>query len=248
MPARTIDEVIAQLDEVVARSRRERSRLGYFAVLYRNVTVKVKEGIQSGSFEDGARMERLDVNFAKRYLDALESYRRGEPSSLCWQASFRAAERWPPIVLQHLLLGINAHINLDLGVAAAETSPGDELSGLQKDFDGINQILCAMLDDVQNRLALVSPWMTLLDRAGCRTDEAIMNFSINRARLAAWRVALRLAPLEGEQREAEIRRLDRRVALLAQVIRYPPASIRLANFLVRLTESRDVSKIIDVLT
>ena len=30
------------------------------------------------------------------------------------------AGRWRPIVLQHLLLGINAHINLDLGVTASE--------------------------------------------------------------------------------------------------------------------------------
>ena len=78
MPARTIDEVIEHLDDVIALARSEKSRLGYFAVLYRNVTIKVKEGILAGSFEDGARMERLDVAFANRYLDALKRYRQGE--------------------------------------------------------------------------------------------------------------------------------------------------------------------------
>ena len=124
MPARTIDEVIEHLDDVIALARSEKSRLGYFAVHYRNVTIKVKEGILAGSFEDGARMERLDVAFANRYLDALKRYRQGEEPSKCWHTSFRAAENWHPIILQHLLLGINAHINLDLGVAAAQTSPG----------------------------------------------------------------------------------------------------------------------------
>ena len=44
--ARTIDEVILQLDDIIARSIREQSRLGYFAALYRKVTIKVKEGIE----------------------------------------------------------------------------------------------------------------------------------------------------------------------------------------------------------
>jgi hypothetical protein len=169
MSACTIDEVIEHLDDLIAHARREKSRLGYFAALYRNVTIKVKEGALAGSFEDGARMEQFDVTFANRYLDALERYRRGEEPSKCWRTTFRAAESWHPIVLQHLLLGINAHINLDLGVAAAQTSPGAQLAGLRRDFDSINGILCAMLDDVQDRLALASPWMNILNRAAVPT-------------------------------------------------------------------------------
>lgn len=172
MPARTIDEVIEHLDDLIAHARHAKNRLGYFAALYRNVTIKVKEGILAGSFEDAARMERLDVTFANRYLDALERYRRGEEPSKCWRTSFRAAESWHSIVLQHLLLGINAHINLDLGVAAAQTSPGAHLAGLRRDVDSINGILCAMLDDVQCRLALVSPWMNMLDRAAVSTKRS----------------------------------------------------------------------------
>ena len=248
MPARTIDEVLEHLDEIVDLARREKSRLGYFAALYRNVTIKVKEGILAGSFEDGARMERFDVAFANLYLDALERYRRGEEPSKCWRTSFRAAQSWHPIVLQHLLLGINAHINLDLGIAAARTSPGKQLAGLRQDFDSINDILSAMLDDVQGKLTLVSPWMSLIDLAGGRTDEAILNFSIKRAREAAWRVAERLAPLSPERMQREIDVLDRWVDVLAFVVQYPPGiSLRLANSVVRLTESRDVGKIIDVL-
>jgi hypothetical protein len=247
MPARTIDEVIAQLDEVIARSRRERSRLGYFAILYRNVTVKVKEGIQAGAFEDGARMERLDVIFANRYLDAYDSYRRGAPTSKCWLASFRAADNWFPIVLQHLLLGMNAHINLDLAVAAAETAPGAQIDALNPDFNRINDILGAMIGDVQDRLARVSYYMTFVDRLGGRTDETLMNFSINRAREASWRMAVRLARMTPAERAREIEEIDARVALLARVIQYPGIGLRTVNILVRFSEGRDPARIYDIL-
>ena len=249
MPAaNTIDEVIARLDEHIARSRRERDRTGYFAVLYRGVTVRVKEDIAAGRFEDGGRMEHLDVTFANRYLDALERHRRGEPTSRCWVAAFAAARSPFPTVLQHLLLGINAHINLDLGVAAAEAAPGDGLGPLRKDFDAINDLLCSMLDGAQDRLARVSKWMTVLDRAGCRTDEEVMNFSINKARAQAWAAAERLARLgRAEEKRREIEALDLHAALRAKLVRHPGLTFSAANLVVRLSERGDVPQIIDAL-
>ena len=59
MPAETIDQVIQQLDDIIDWSLELNSRLGYFAALYRKVTLKVKGGISDGFFDDGQRMERL---------------------------------------------------------------------------------------------------------------------------------------------------------------------------------------------
>ncbi|CAN0563847.1 unnamed protein product, partial [Laminaria digitata] len=73
-PATTIDEVILALDEIIAHAKRDASRLGYFAALYRRVTIKIKEGIASGIYEDPERMEQLDVIFANRYLTAYRAY------------------------------------------------------------------------------------------------------------------------------------------------------------------------------
>jgi hypothetical protein len=140
-PARNIDEVIARLTDIIDISRQKSSRLGYFAALYRKVTISVKQGILNGRFENGARMGALDVNFANRYLEAYELHRKGETPTASWQVSFEASERRRPLILQHLLLGINAHINLDLGIAAAETSPGAQLPSLKHDFDMINKLL-----------------------------------------------------------------------------------------------------------
>src|SRR6266850_2974817 len=60
MTPKTIDDILTELDQIILRARNERDRLGFFATLYRNVTIKVKEGIAAGVFEDGARMEKLD--------------------------------------------------------------------------------------------------------------------------------------------------------------------------------------------
>src|SRR5262245_55821690 len=112
--AQTIDQVIAALDDIVSDSLARGSRAGYFAALYRKVTVRVKQEIANGFFENGPRMERLDVIFANRYLDAYSRWRRGEKPTDVWKLALDATEMWRPLVLQHLLLGMNAHINLDL--------------------------------------------------------------------------------------------------------------------------------------
>jgi hypothetical protein len=133
-PAKSIDEVIARLDAIIEQAIADGDRLGLFAVLYRTVTVAVKDGIAAGRFEDGPRMERLDVVFANRYLDAFDRYRRGEPTTASWRAAFDAGSRSRVVIMQHLLLGMNAHINLDLGIAAAEVAPGALLDPMERDF------------------------------------------------------------------------------------------------------------------
>jgi hypothetical protein len=247
MSAATIDAVLSQLDEIVERARRERSRIGYFAALYRDVTTRVKHDIATGRFEDGARMERLDVIFANRYLGALEAHRARRPMSRCWRVAFDATARWPPLVLQHLLLGMNAHINLDLGIAAAETCPGALLPALERDFAEINRLLAEMIDDVQRRLTRISPWMGLLDRVGQRADEALCGFCLAAARGVAWGAATRLVSLSPDRQAAEIDRLDGIATALASPIERPGPLVGAALLAVRVREPNDVTRVLDAL-
>ena len=131
MKAKTIDEVIVLLDEIIATAKKENSRLGYFPALYRKVTIRVKEGIRDGIFQNESRMETLDVNFANRYLEAFELQKKGGQPTLSWKLAFEKCQTWRPIALQHLLLGMNAHISLDLGIAAAETMKGKNLQDIK---------------------------------------------------------------------------------------------------------------------
>lgn len=247
MPATTLDEVITELDAVIAQARREKSRMGYFAILYRNVTRRVRDGVRDGRFEDGPRMELLDVNFANRYLHALGRFRRGEQASKCWSTAFKLATERRPLILQHLLLGINAHINFDLGAAAAITSPGVKLKELQRDFDSINSVLGEMLDDVQDRLSSVSPWMWILDKVGGRNDETICTFCLGASRDIAWKWAERLAPMSQEQMDRELLQLDSFVDGLAGAIRNPGFLVSCASYVIRFAEQEDVGKVMDAL-
>ena len=130
MKAKTIDEVLARLEQIISDSIGNKSRAGYFAALYYKVTASVKEGIEKGRFDDGPRMEQLDVNFANRYLEAYDQWKNKQPVSGPWKTAFDTEARRQPLVLQHLLLGMNVHINLDLGIAASETMAGKPLENL----------------------------------------------------------------------------------------------------------------------
>ncbi len=246
--APTIDAVLEALDGIVARSIETGNRLGYFATLYRKVTRKVKEGIEQGFFDDGPRMERLDVTFANRYLVALDLWQRDREPTHAWQIAFHAAERWRPIILQQLLVGINAHINLDLGIAAAETSPGAELPPLKADFERINEILFSLVTQVQEEIGEVSPWIALLDRIGGRAGDEIVRFSLGIARDEAWAFACELAALPEDRWPAPVELRDRETALIGERVLSPGLLLSCGLAVIRARESNDVARVIRVLS
>lgn len=242
----TIDDVLQALDAIVARAVETGSRVGYFAAIYRKVTRKVAEGIDTGFFDDGTRMARLDVAFAARYLSALDIHEHGGKPTRAWELAFEATAASRPIILQHLLVGINAHINLDLAIAAAETAPGAALPGLRRDFDRINEMLALLLGDIERDLAEVSPLIGLLGRIGGRHDDELVRFSIEVARSEAWRFATELAPLDRQQWGGPIGARDAGVARLARVI-LNPGLLTAGLMVIRAGESPDVRRIIGVL-
>ncbi len=251
MTPQTIDEVIAQLDLIILRARNERSRLGFFATLYRNVTIRVKAGITAGAFADGARMEKLDVTFANGYLAALDAFREGKPLSKCWLVSFQMAAKWEPIILQHLLTGMNAHINFDLGIVAQATAPGAQLASLEHDFNQINAILGAMVAKVRADVEEVSPWINLLDRLAPAAENRFINFSLDKARKSAWLVANIINSTPPEQLARKLGILDDGAAMLGSLIGSPKewlVSLGLHVIQLRETSDIDIPHIIDVLS
>jgi Family of unknown function (DUF5995) len=242
----TIADVLEALDVIIADAMDGGSRVGYFAAIYRKMTAKIGEGIETGFFDDGARMERLDVGFADRYLQAYEAFRAGASTTRSWARAFEATTSARPIILQHLLLGINAHINLDLGIAAAEVAPGAALPDLRRDFDRVNEIIAWLMGEVASDVAAVSPWIGLLDRLGGRRDDEIIRFSIESARSAAWRFAVELAPLAREDWGGPIGARDASVARLGGVV-LNPGLLTFALLLIRARESTDVRRNIELL-
>jgi len=246
--ARNIDEVVERLRIIVEETRYAGSPMGYFAALYRRVTLEVKRKIVEGYFDDNARMERLDVLFANRYLEAYDAYREGRPLTRSWRFAFDAADSWHYIVLQHLFLGMNAHINLDLGIAAAQAAHGSDILSLEDDFKKINTILISLIDEVEAKLAAIWPMLRLLDTLALRTDEKLAAFSMEKAREAAWRNALDLARCDDADRERRIDTLDREVLEYAYLVSGPGILTGSAFLLVRLGELGSVRRKIEVLS
>ncbi|HEU5113549.1 MAG TPA: DUF5995 family protein [Acidimicrobiia bacterium] len=238
--------MVEAIADVVQGAKDSESRVGFFAAMYSGVTLQVRAGVESDLFEDGARMERLATTFATRYLDAVNRFRSGDQPSRCWDFAFRSAEMWRPLILQHLLLGINAHINLDLGIAAALTSPGDDLPDLRNDFVEINRVLARQVDGIRETIGKLSPWIGLLDRVDPSAGRAIVNFSIERARDQAWTVAELLAGLPEERWPEHVDVLDRNALSLARLVRDPPGVILKAGLrIIRVRETNDVRRAIE---
>ena len=247
MPAATIDEVIGQLEIIVQDASSVGDPLGIFAVVYLGVTRDVKSGIQEGRFDDGALMERLDVVFANRYLEALSQYKNSEPCTQSWKIAFEAAQNQDFLILQHLLLGMNAHINLDLGISAAECVDARRILELERDFMSINSVLAAKIDAVQDRLSAVSPLLFLLDWAGQRKDERFAEFSLIKARDQAWQLAVALSRQNENQQTVRIEAQDLAVAALGKLISHPGKWIGWLFKLIRFFEKKDARRVMDVL-
>jgi uncharacterized protein DUF5995 len=247
MQATSIDEVLAALTVIIGDARAKASRVGYFAAIYRRVTQSVKDGIAAGRFENGPLMEHLDIAFANRYLDAVADFQAGRQPMRSWAIALEASTNRFPLILQQLLVAMNAHINLDLGIATAAVAPGDRLPGIKADFDQINGVLAALVGTVEREIGEVSPGIHLLEELGLRTETSIINFDMEKARDLAWQTAQRLAATPATQEAAAIELLDFKVAAFGQLLIHPPAPIALKLAPMRLTESADIRHIIDVL-
>jgi Family of unknown function (DUF5995) len=246
MPANTIDDVIDSLGAIIQRAWDEASHFGYFAALYRRVTRAVQAGIADNQFSDGPRMEKLDVVFASRYLDALNAYQAQQPLSRCWKVAFDACADNSRLILQHLLAGMNAHINLDLGVASAQVSPGDSIAQLQGDFNTINTVLAAQVAAVEDQMSALSPLVKDLSAVGLKTETTLINFNIDNARKVAWFTAERLAKEPAVLHDITIDGLDLAVSLEGRAILYPPCKGD-ALAAIRAAEVQDVRKVIEIL-
>jgi hypothetical protein len=243
----TIDGVVRVLDEIIDDCLRKRSRLGYFAALYRRVTVGVRRRVENGTYVDGARMERLDVRFAQRYIDAYFQQRRGQRPTEAWAYTFAAGRDDRPIVLQHLLLGMNAHINLDLPIASAQILDRHDPTGFETDFHAVNDLLGALIDEIQDEIATAGLWMKVVDVLGGPVDEALCSLFLTRARSSAWQRAVTLHNRAPDARPKVIRQFDENTRRIARHIYAPNSAISGLRSHLRSVESDDVCAVIEAM-
>jgi len=243
----SLDDTVHHLDRIIEDACTEGSHLGVFPAMYRSVTASVRDAVVAGAFfDDDERIEHLTVVFAGRYFDAYERHRNGLPAPRCWAVAFRAADSpHHMMILQHLLLGMNAHINLDLGLATVDAS-GDDLEAVHGDFLRVNQILFQVLDSLQSGLGEVSPRMRLLDRFGGPWDERVMRVGIRTCRDLAWQFAGRVAA--AGDAAGEVAERDGDAAWLAESMLRPLSPVGIAARMISRAESRDLAAIVAALS
>lgn len=245
--ATSINEVLIQLDEIIEESITSNSRMGLFAYIYRRTTAEIAAEISLGSFEDNQRLEVLDVEFANLYLDAYNAYKNNQPLSKSWAYAFDQVEE-PLTILQHIMMGMNAHINLDLGVSTATIMHSKDIQEIEADFNKVNDILFQIVDEMQDRLSRVSPFMFILDWLGQTNDEKVIDFSMRKARQQSWNTANLIWAIEDEKQQGAIDGIDDLVLKLSEQVKAPKSKFiaYILQFMHRL-ETKQVASIISKL-
>ncbi|HVF14381.1 MAG TPA: DUF5995 family protein, partial [Acidimicrobiales bacterium] len=215
--------------------------------MYRQVTTTVGREVEAGAFDDDERMARFVAMFAGRYLDAVALWDAGGQPTRSWRAAFRAAERGDRVIIQHVLLGMNAHINLDLAIVAADMCPGDSIVELKDDFGRINDVLQRAMVPLQESIGRFSPLLHVLWAVGGDVDDEVLNFSIRVARAESWQQAVTLAHLDADRRGIAVDSLDRKVSVLARLVTDPGGILERAVDVVAFLESDNVVAVIDAL-
>jgi hypothetical protein len=138
-------------------------------------------------------------------------------------------------------MGMNAHINLDLGIAAAEVSKGKNLADLENDFNRINEILSSLVHEVQGNLSAVWPALKYILKWTGKVDDYLLDFSMKLARDGAWKFANQFAEVSEAEQQQTILARDQRVAAKTDLILKPGLLASIALRLIRLTERGTIS-------
>ena len=149
-----------------------------------------------------------------------------------------------------MLAGVNAHIELDLGITAQKIAPALKLPKLHDDFNTINAVLASQVNGVVHDINQLSPALADLYRVLADNEIFLINQAVATMRDSAWRFAILLAAIPRFAQPLAIGVRDRQVAAQVDLIYDPPGLIGLIQSTVRGVaerESRDVVRNIQVL-
>lgn len=212
-----------------------RDRRGVFVTAYLTITQAVESQCDAGGFEDDAWVRQYLVAFGTLYRDALladvAARQRGDAIGVpkAWRVAFDAADAGRGWVIQHLMLGVNAHINHDLALALLSAGIGHDRMTRYNDHTAVNLVLERATLALKTEVAFKwAPVLERLDAAAGSLDDDVTGFSIAKARDHAWAMAVAIDATRGTAGEALLRAaLDDQAAVLARLILAPPVTIPL---------------------
>jgi AcrR family transcriptional regulator len=200
-------------------------RRAVFVEAYGTMTARMLEAIEGGEFDDEVWIERLLERFADYYFDAVDGYRSGSGCPSVWYQVLDSAEHEQLHLLQHLFLGINAHINYDLAFALAdvlndwEAMDAEGRHRRRSDHDAVNRVIARTVDEVQTKvIEPEAPILERLDRMLGPVDEWAFAKLIAGWRREVWHEAIALVETSPEGRDRVVDRIERRARRTAGVV------------------------------
>lgn len=175
-PFTTIAAIVAEMTRRWQTLRQAGDWRAVFAESYLRTTEQILATAgQAGAFENPEWLVRLDCVFAQRYFTAIDYWDAGQDCPLPWYIAFQGNREKRTLVIQDLLLGMNAHINYDLPYALDATIPPDAtpeaLASYQRDHSRMNALLARTVDVVQQATDYYDPLLVLADQSLGPGDE-----------------------------------------------------------------------------
>ncbi len=185
-----VREALRALDAVTERLLGDDDARATFPDVYAIVTRQMAERVDLGAgafFHDPRWISRLAGRFCERYLDTLRWSLAGSAQDCdAWDIAYDACERGGRLPIQHLMLGISAHINYDLAIGVYRTlAEGDvapdsrPLRRYKHDLDRVNDLLQASIPEV---------FAHLIGRHRCDASRLIFRRAYTLSRWAALQI------------------------------------------------------------
>lgn len=222
----SVPEVISSFEWLENEFFQHEDLRGVFTTAYLYITRSINNAIQARSFKDNAWSETYLIRFANLYRISLLNYETGGNTFVpkSWRVAFDLAKNKEGLIIQHLMLGINAHINHDLAIALYDVKIDPDRDQKYSDHTHVNHILEKATDELKRTVAAkYAPILDRLDRAFGTVDDEITEFSIPKAREHAWSFAIALTAAQTNiEREILRKSLDEQAAVLSNLIMASP--------------------------
>ncbi len=225
-PYRSVPDALDRLERLEGRLRDLGDRRAVFLTVYTNMTRAVQRSVERGAFADPAWMREYTRTFANYYREAFLAFERGRSGAVPdpWRIALGTATAGNALVAQDAFLGINAHINYDLGLAIRDVGVDPNRARKRADHRTIDDILGRLIDAQQAALTeLYAPGIDDVDAALGRFDESLSLFAMTEGRAQAWRVGVVLAGTGSRLVEAYARWVLRTTAVGAAAFVLSPA-------------------------
>lgn len=183
--------VLDRMDGLIERWSQSADRRSIFLNCYKLMTLSMLRSIGAGEFGDPQWVETLLERFAEYYFVATRAYDEGNPATpTIWRIAHDAARNPGTMVLQNVLLGINAHINYDLVLTLVDVLEPEkgQLDSTRREFrykdhSYVNHVIALTVNSVQDQvLEPQAPILDLVDKLLGPLDEWTISHLI-----ASWR-------------------------------------------------------------